>query len=394
MKNNQKKNIALFIPTLESGGSERMVINVSENIHHFYNILIITLYDIGISYPSKVEVVNVSKLLKNKSKFRVINFFKKLKALNKIVKKYNINAIFSFTNTTNNYLPFINSKIIKIASSRGFNYLKRFHLKFRLMELIGINILFNSIEMMKFYKKKYPNSRPSFLPNFLNNKQIDLKIKDNIEDSVIENLFKFNKILISVGQFSHIKAQHNIIKIFTLLREEMDNLKLLFIGHRGVLESETKSFARLSKFNKDIIFLGYTDNPFKYISKSYLTVHTSINEGFPNVLLESMYLGIPVITTNCMTGPAELLNQEGLFIDPQNYQLTKTGILCPVIYDDDPFNLNKYKKEHVIFKNAIKFFLVNNYSYYELSKKSIEVANFYTIENVVNKYVNYLNNLL
>jgi glycosyltransferase involved in cell wall biosynthesis len=393
MKKKEKMNLALFVPTLESGGSERMAINVSENINKFYNIKIITLYDIGISYSTKVEVITVSKFIKSKSKSRIINFFKKLIALNFILKKYNIHIILSFTNTTNNYLPFIHSNIIKIASSRGFNYLKNFHLKFRLIELMGINILFNSIDMMKFYKKKYPSSNPSFLPNFLNNQQIDLKAKDNIDDSAIENLFRSNKILVCVGQFSHIKAQHNLIKIFNLLREEIDNLKLLLIGHRGDLENETKSFARKSKFNKDIIFLGHTDNPFKYISRSFLTVLTSMNEGFPNVILESMYLGIPVVTTNCLTGPAELLNQEGLYIDSQNYQLTKTGILCPVIYDDDPFNLIKHKKEHIIFKNAIKFILNNSKIYNDLSKNSVHLAMNYSVYKVTPRYLDYLKKL-
>ena len=61
-------------------------------------------------------------------------------------------------------------------------------------------------------------------------------------------------------------------------------------------------------------------------------VMTSINEGFPNVLVEAMALGIPVISTNCMTGPAEILAEDFDAVSSrQEYRDADYGILIPVM---------------------------------------------------------------
>ena len=57
----------------------------------------------------------------------------------------------------------------------------------------------------------------------------------------------------------------------------------------------------------DICFAGNHPNPFKFMAKSKLFVLSSDWEGFPNVLVEAMICGVPVISSDCPTGPREIL---------------------------------------------------------------------------------------
>lgn len=393
MKINQIINIAIFVPNLQSGGSERMAINISNELKKHFQIKLIIIDDYDYSYPSDCEIISISNNLKKKRSIQVVNFIHKMLAFRKIIKINNINFIIALTNTANNYLPFISRNIVRVASCRGFNYLKKHHRKYRFFQILGIEFLFNSKEMMFFYREKYGSSKTFYLPNFIQHEEVDLKSKELIEDPKLKKIFEENRVIVNLGQFSKIKAQHNLIKIFNMLRLEFDNIKLVFIGHRGEYENFTKILSKESQFCDDIIFIGYTNNPFKYLVKSYIMCHTSINEGFPNALLESMFLGLPVISTNCKTGPSELINTKNVSFDSNNFLETKNGILSPVINDTNPFDLKEVSREHIIYKDAIRYLLNDEITHKAISINSKKTAKYFEKANVSSLYIDYIKNL-
>ena len=76
---------------------------------------------------------------------------------------------------------------------------------------------------------------------------------------------------------------------------------------------------------------GKVKNVNEYLLQSDCFILSSITEGFPNVLLEAMAIGVPVISTNCMSGPLEILNDnETVLIEEGEYYLAKYGILINV----------------------------------------------------------------
>ena len=81
-----------------------------------------------------------------------------------------------------------------------------------------------------------------------------------------------------------------------------------------------------------IIFLGFNNNPFKFVSRSNCFVLSSDVEGFPNVLIEALACGRPVISTDCSSGPRELLAPAtDLHHRAINtFEIGEYGILTPV----------------------------------------------------------------
>ena len=112
--------------------------------------------------------------------------------------------------------------------------------------------------------------------------------------------------IISVGNMTKIKRQDLIIKAFSKLNT---NLHLVFLG-KGNQEKNLKKLTKKLNLENRVHFLGWQSNPYKYIKNAKLFVLSSKVEGFGNVLVESLILNTPVVSTNCPSGPNEILIDE------------------------------------------------------------------------------------
>jgi glycosyltransferase involved in cell wall biosynthesis len=121
-------------------------------------------------------------------------------------------------------------------------------------------------------------------------------------------------VISTAGRLVEEKDVDVLIKAFALLRKDL-KAQLWIVGDgpdRPVLESLA---AHLNVLN-DIIFFGFQENPYKFINRSEIFVHTSRFEGFGNIILEAMACGVPVIATDCPFGPREIINngEDGILV--------------------------------------------------------------------------------
>ena len=100
----------------------------------------------------------------------------------------------------------------------------------------------------------------------------------------------------------------------------------------GNLKEELQKYIKELSLNDKVYLLGKKENPFAYISKTDCFVFASNHEGFPNVLVEALACGLPVITTDCKSGPREILSPKS-DIEVQlkdKIELSDYGILTPI----------------------------------------------------------------
>ena len=95
---------------------------------------------------------------------------------------------------------------------------------------------------------------------------------------------------------------------------------LYIIGDGKLRAKLEQKISKLGLKNK-VYLLGRQLNPYKYISKADCFLFTSDYEGFPNVLLEALACGLPIISTDCPSGPREILAP---------YRENEYGVLVPV----------------------------------------------------------------
>ena len=74
------------------------------------------------------------------------------------------------------------------------------------------------------------------------------------------------------------------------------------------MEDDLKQKVADFGMNDKVVFCGWDNNPFRYVSRSNCFVLSSDVEGFPNVLIEALACGCPVVSTDCPSGPSEILN--------------------------------------------------------------------------------------
>ena len=101
------------------------------------------------------------------------------------------------------------------------------------------------------------------------------------------------------------KNQITILKALNLIKNKL-NFKMLFIG-KGELKQFMLKYINENNLEKNIKIINYKKNPFPYIKQSDIFILSSKFEGLPNVLLEAIVLKKFVISTNCPTGPREIL---------------------------------------------------------------------------------------
>ena len=112
--------------------------------------------------------------------------------------------------------------------------------------------------------------------------------------------------IINVSRFTKRKDHRTTLLAFNEVAKISKKLKLVLIGYG----SEMKNILNLSKLlniKNKVIIIEKCSNPYPYIKKAKLLIHTSVYEGFCNVLVEGIMLNTPVISTNCNAGPSEIL---------------------------------------------------------------------------------------
>ncbi|MEZ4599292.1 MAG: glycosyltransferase [Syntrophotaleaceae bacterium] len=112
-------------------------------------------------------------------------------------------------------------------------------------------------------------------------------------------------VVLAVGRLSRAKNFGMLIRAFSQpgFRQKA---RLLILGE-GELRAELEKLVLELKLQDSVLLPGFSKNPFSYMARSALCVLSSIQEGFPNVLVQAMAVGTPVVATDCRNGPAEIL---------------------------------------------------------------------------------------
>lgn len=112
-------------------------------------------------------------------------------------------------------------------------------------------------------------------------------------------------VVLGVGRLAPQKDFSTLIKAFARLRETRD-ARLIILGE-GELRSPLEALVRQFGLQEVVSLPGFVSNPYGFMRRADLFVLSSAWEGFGNVLVEAMACGTPVVSTNCPSGPAEIL---------------------------------------------------------------------------------------
>ena len=113
-------------------------------------------------------------------------------------------------------------------------------------------------------------------------------------------------VILGVGRLIEQKDFPTLIQAFALVRKT-HRAKLMILGE-GKERSNLEALVKELGLESEVMLPGFVDNPYAYMAQASLCVLSSGWEGFGNVLVEAMAVGTPVVSTNCESGPAEILD--------------------------------------------------------------------------------------
>lgn len=384
----KKDNIAIIVPALYGGGAERVVATLSKELIKYNNIYIIIYRDTERKYSYSGNIININSYESNNLFGKVFNTVYRIKKIRKIKKDYKINKTFSFLDNPNiiNILTKVNDKIvisIRNHKSEEINSSKQ-KMQKKMMKIIynkadKIVAISEGVKDDLINNFNIKKSKIKVIYNPLDIKYInELKIKEINKE--FEKIFD-NYTIITSGRLTKQKGQWHLIKAFKEVLTRFPNTNLVILG-KGELEEELKKLSKNLKIDKNVYFLGMQENPFKYIHKSDLFVFPSNFEGFGNVILESMVCDVPIICTDCKSGPKEILNPKNINKEISEISLCDYGILVPKCNGELLIMDNKINESEKKLAQAILEVMENKALAKEYIDKSKYRINDFRLENI------------
>ena len=369
------KRIVILINSLEGGGAERVVSTLLNNFIEEYECYLILMENkIYYELDARINIINLNESSNQNGLVKLIRLPIIAYKLSKIIKKYKFTQIISLLYRANyvNVLAKLVSKHKVIISERSMPSKK-----------YESNTLQSRIN--KFFIKKLYLKADVITSNSHGNKK-DLILNFGIKNvEILQNPFDIKKIeklsfekinikkekftFITIGRLNHGKNHKIIIDAIKSL-----DVNLWIIGD-GDLKEYLSNYINELNLNDKVILLGKRDNPFAFLSKADCFVFASSHEGFPNVLVEALACELPIISTDCLSGPREILapNSDINFQLKNNVELAEYGILTPIN------NVDKLKE-------AMNLIINDNNLKNEYRQKAKNRANDFEIKKIKKKY--------
>jgi len=381
---NKKKKITFWSPHISQVATVKAVYNSAKSLKKFSNLEFEP--EIIDSFGEWEQIENNSLGIKI-HKLHSINFIKKISSKGFIFSriKYILIFIFSFIPLT---LYLKNKRpsyfIIHLITSLPLflNYLFNFKSKI-ILRISGkpkLNILrymFWKIVLKKVYKITFPtketyeyfkslqitdNSKLFLLYDpVLNINEINFSKK-----GIIQNQINFDNFYLCIGRLTKQKNFLFIINCFKDLISAKKNLKLLIMGE-GEDYKKLKLLIEKYELQKNIFLIGYKKNVNFYLKKAKGFILSSLWEDPGFVLIEAMYANTPIISSDCPSGPKELIGFQNGILFKSN---SKTDFLKKFKYFEDldkkkiyqmKLNAKKKVRQFTLFyhyKNLRKFILI------------------------------------
>lgn len=319
----KNKKILLIIPSLRHGGAER-VISVLANewaqkpeLQVF--LLILTKQTRFYALAKNINVIEPEKDYKRNFLSKLLYSYWIIKFIKKNVQEINPDSILSFCERYNNIvllaLKFTNYKIFISDRNNPAKYLGIFHENLRKkLYRKATGVIAQTHIGSVILTKKTGNKNIVTIPNPLRKIEVHPISKE--------------KIILNVGRNEPQKNQVKLIEMFASLKNAAD-WKLYILGN-GALRSTLIQKVDELNLNNRVCLLDFRTDVDYYFQKASIFAFSSLHEGFPNALSEALANGLPCVSYDCPTGPAELiidnkngflvpLNDEALFIEKMQF---------------------------------------------------------------------------
>lgn len=328
-----KKRILLVVPMLNQGGLERVCALTAQLLKETYEIHLVVFNTAGMIYDvSGIHVIDLRLGAVPGKLGKLINLFKRAKKLNRLQKELGIDVMYSFGQTANMASALSGGRLRKIAACHSFGEIhNKQYMKLILRKMDYVVCCAKA--MAEEVRDKYQAKDVWEIWN-----PCDISDIRRLGGEELPNAYKLffegeDKVILSMGREHDVKGFWHLLKAFKRVQEEMPDSRLAIVGE-GSFE-EYRRLAEAMGIGDRVLFTGMQKNPFSFMKASDMYVLSSISEGLPNALVEALTVGLPIVSVNCKSGPAEILHEDWKKAESTTGTMQADyGILTPALTPD------------------------------------------------------------
>jgi glycosyltransferase involved in cell wall biosynthesis len=385
-----KNKVLILVESLKvGGGSERFASTLGSRLYDKgYDISYLTLMDENPKYQFKGNyyTLNEGYIYGNILK-RTFDLFRYSPRITKLCEKLGIETIISVSEVANFHAVLsrrLYGNKVRIIASQHINpeiFLKN-KLKSSLIKFFypgADEVVCVSEEIENILNNNYNVQNTLTIYNMMD-------LKENIKQAEEDLPAEYGELLgdrdhfnfINLGRLARQKGQWHLIRSFRRVVDEHPHARLFILGE-GVLRDRLEELIKKLKLEDNIFLLGEQQNIFPFLKNSHCFVLSSLWEGLPLVLIEALSLNLPVISTDCKTGPREIICPDLDLNEELDYPYKcEYGILCQEFSDDLNFKTIEEepldKSESILSDIMIKF--IDNPSFGEKYLKGRDLSKF------------------
>lgn len=350
-----KRKLMLISPMLHQGGFERVCVTTARLLQPYFDVTIVIFDSANIAYDVEgLSIIDIQMGVRKGKLQKILNIIRRSRKVRKLKKEMQPEIAYSFGPTANMVNAFSKTGKEKVwLGLRNYTDVEE-ETKMRLLVKKADLIVCCSRDIEKSVKIKYKFNNTAVLYNLYDADTIrkeaaasDPPLPFSEELKEVGSLQQEPgqlRYLVSMGRDDPMKGFWHMIKAFKLVHDQIPEARLILMG-AGTFQ-KYKTLAEQLKITDAIYFAGMRRDPYALLKYGEVYLLTSANEGFPNALVEAMTLSLAPVSTNCLTGPAEILVRNGdtaslndQFTEKQKEKET------PVIYGDYGIVVPEMQKE-------------------------------------------------
>ncbi|AFY52858.1 glycosyltransferase [Rivularia sp. PCC 7116] len=305
------RHIAFFIPSMVGGGAERVVVNLLKGMLSKDVSLDLVLASATGAYmnqiPPQVRIVNLDCQRVIKAILPLSRYLRENKPnvlISHLCHANVIAALAKLLALTDTKIILVEHDTLSVSESEVFR--ARFVpplmklLYPRADKIVGVSeAVSRDLETELGLKKGIVQT----IYNPVVNRELIDKAKAPLDHPWLQP--NSPPVFIAVGRLTLKKDFATLIKAFANLRQKVA-VRLIILGE-GELRPELETITNNLGIANDVSMPGFVKNPYAYMSRASAFILSSLWEGLPTVLIEAMACGCPVISTDCPSGPKEIL---------------------------------------------------------------------------------------
>jgi glycosyltransferase involved in cell wall biosynthesis len=314
-----EKKIFFWSPLLSNVGTVNAVIGMADSLSKYSNNKVYVLDILGefknfrnhnrLHFLSFIRINGIVPSTGKFSKFLIIFF--SILAIPFLVRKIIIHKPDYIITGLVGFIPILLKlffrRLIIINSIQGyprFNIFRKLIWKFFYKRSDYLLTMTNKTKKMIEDRIGIENKKMLVVENPVISKDIKRLSLESI-DTDEQFIFK-KKVYCAIGRLTAQKNFFELLEGFKKYSKEVDNDFNLVILGDGELKKDIITYIQKNNLN-NFYLLGFKSNPYKYLSRSDLYISTSLWEEPGHTLIESGYLNVPVLTSNCPNGPDEII---------------------------------------------------------------------------------------